>query len=384
MFMNPPKIVKLNGIKFKLVALVLVALSAYTVSGQNTPAPTDQQSPLNMLVLGDSIMWGQGLKTEHKSWHHVKVWLEKTTSRAVIERVEAHSGALIERSSSTERLTAPNAEVDLALPTLNEELDSALRFYSDGSKIDVVLISGCANDVGTQNLLNANATEEIDDMTEAKCGAPMERLLNRVTRSFPAARVIVTGYYPFFSEKTRNDFTVKGMVRRFFKIIAGTPKLSSKEVLARLTANSNEWYHASNRALKEAVRKANGGVDDERRRVMFAKIEFSPEHSFSAPETRLWELNRSPFRLLLVLLSFGKVLLPSNDEMRKQRSASCKEVFNQQPSETVEQKKEREKRRLLCRYAALGHPNQKGAVLYADAIMNLLKGTVGVTASNPP
>jgi hypothetical protein len=136
--------------------------------------------------------------------------------------------------------------------------------------------------------------------------------------------------------------------------------------------------------LKKPVRKANGGVDDERRRVMFAKIGFSPEHSFSAPETRLWELNRSPFRLLLVLLSFGKVLLPSNDEMRKQRSASCKEVFNQQPSETVEQKKEREKRRLLCRYAALGHPNQKGAVLYADAIMNLLKGTVGVTASNPP
>jgi hypothetical protein len=27
---------------------------------------------------------------------------------------------------------------------------------------------------------------------------------------------------------------------------------------------------------------------------------------------------------------------------------------------------------MLCRYASLGHPNKKGAVLYADAIIGLL------------
>jgi len=46
---------------------------------------------LNMLVLGDSILWGEGLKTEHKSWHQVKTWLEANTGRSVIERIEAHS-----------------------------------------------------------------------------------------------------------------------------------------------------------------------------------------------------------------------------------------------------------------------------------------------------
>jgi hypothetical protein len=84
--------------------------------------------------------------------------------------------------------------------------------------------------------------------------------------------------------------------------------------------------------------------------------------------------------MLLVILSFGKVPLPSNDEVRKQRSASCKEVFKEQPNETLAQKEEREKRRMLCRYAALGHPNRKGALLYADAIMSLMKGTIAVPA----
>jgi hypothetical protein len=87
--------------------------------------------------------------------------------------------------------------------------------------------------------------------------------------------------------------------------------------------------------------------------------------------------------MLLVLLSFGKIMLPSNDDVREQRSASCKEVFKRWDHETPEQKKDREKRRLLCRYAALGHPNRKGAMLYADAIMNLLKMSYPATASSP-
>ena len=368
-------------IRVSFAATCLVVFAAVTVFSQTS---TNQQTgrPLNMLVLGDSILWGQGLKTEHKSWYHVKVWLEKTTGRAVIEKVEAHSGAIIERSSAPESLPTPNPEVDVALPTLNEELDNAERFYSDRLGIDVVLVSGCANDVGTQNLLNATATEQIDEMTKAKCGLPMEKLLRRITTSFPAARVIVTGYYPFFSEKTRNDFILKALVRRFFKIIPGTPTLSSKELLERLTANSNAWYRASNNALSQAVQNVNSGLH--REQVMFAKIEFSPEHSFAAPQSYLWEFNRSPFRMVLVLLSFGKILLPANDEVRKQRSASCREFFKRQPSETDAQKKEREQRRLLCRYAALGHPNRKGALLYSDAILKILKTPFTVTASSSP
>jgi lysophospholipase L1-like esterase len=354
-----------------LIALVLEAPAAFC---QNTQTSPDRRAarPLHMLVLGDSIIWGQGLKAEHKSWYQVKRWLETNTGRTVIEKIEAHSGAVIERSSLTDNLTAKNPEVNVGLPTVNDEIDDALRFYSDGSRVDLVLLSGCGNDVGAQNLLNASGSEEIYRLTEAKCTSPVERLLRRIAKTFPAAEVIVTGYYPFFSEQTRNDFIMKALTRRFFKTNPGAPKMSSKGVLERLTTNSREWYQASNKALAEAVRKVNAELGG-RERVMFARIEFPPDYSFAARRTRLWGFNRSPFRMALVVLSFGRILLPSNDEVRRQRTAGCDEVYQRQPKETPEQKKQRQTGHMLCRYAALGHPNRKGALLYADAITNLLK-----------
>lgn len=369
--------------KRHVFAGLLVVLIAATALGQNTQASLDQQPrPFNLLVLGDSISWGQGLKTENKSWYHVKVWLEKNTGRPVIERIEAHSGAVIERRSATDKLTATNPEVNVALPTLNDELDSALRFYSDGSKVDVVLISGCGNDVGVQNLMNASGSEEVDRMTDAKCGPPVERLLHKVLTSFPIAQVIIIGYYPFFSEKTRNDFVLKGLAKRFLKTNPGAPNLGRKEVLERLTANSNAWYQASNKTLAEAVRKVNVGLDSGRQRLKFVRIDFPPEYSFATKETRLWGFDRSPFRMMLVFLSFGRILLPPNDEVRSQRKASCNEVFRPQPNETTEQKKERKHLSLLCRYAALGHPNRKGALLYAAAITDALKGALEIEESS--
>jgi hypothetical protein len=372
--------------KANLLSACVVVLVASGVFCQNPQGSLEQRAtrPLNLLVLGDSILWGQGLKTEHKSWYHVKLWLENNTGRPVVERIEAHSGAVIERSSLTDHLTSANREVNLGVPTVHEEIDSALKFYSDGSRIDLVLVSGCGNDVGVQNLLNASKTEEVDDMTRAKCGAPMEGLLRRIVAVFPSAQVIVTGYYPFFSNDTRNDFIVKAMARRFFKTQRNGSNMSSKEVFERLKVNSKQWYETSNKTLGAAVQKVNDEIGDNRGRVVFARIEFPADHSFAASKTRLWGFNRSPFRMMLVILSFGKILLPSNDEMRKQRSESCDELYRERANETSQQKKERNAQRSYCRYAALGHPNKKGALLYAETITSIIKSAIGVAALSVP
>src|SRR5256885_12584417 len=124
------------------------------------------------------------------------------------------SGTVIELASTDDRLSASNPEVNVALPTMNDQLDAAVKSYADASQVDLVLLSGCGNDVGVQNLLNASATAEINNLTAEKCGPPMERLLRRITTSFPSAVVIVFGYYPFFSERSRNDFILKGLTRR--------------------------------------------------------------------------------------------------------------------------------------------------------------------------
>jgi hypothetical protein len=270
--------------------------------------------------------------------------------------------------------------VNVGVPTLHDQIDAVLKAFPDRSKIDLVLVSGCGNDVGLQNLLNASKIEEVDDMTRAKCGPPMESLLRRIASSFPTAQIIITGYYPFFSDQTRNDFVVKGLGKRFFKVQPGFPKMSSKEMFARLKLNSKQWYETSNRTLSDAARKVNSEIG--RDRISFAKIDFPSEYSFAAPSTHLWGFNRSPFRMAILLLSFGRKLLPANDEVRSQRTASCNEVFRTRPNETTEEKRERKALRLSCRYAALGHPNKLGAMLYADAITNILKSSFVVTAAS--
>jgi hypothetical protein len=321
-------------------------------------------------------MWGQGLRSENKSWYQIKIRLAQHTGRSVIERIEAHSGALIEADRTGQASVPVDGEVNVARPTMVDQLQRALQHFVNGPEVDLVLVSGCANDVGSRNVLNAsNSTEDIRLMTEAKCGPPMERLLRRITSSFPTAYVIVTGYYPFVSEKTHNDMFMRALTKRFYKAVPGASKLSRESIFKQITANSDQWYRSSNRSLQEAVKTVNADliVSKSQGRVRFAEIDLLPEHSYRARRTRLWNFERSPIRKLMVILSFGKILLRPNDELRKQRTASCKEFWKASHREAPSQKKERKNEELLCRFAALGHPNREGALTYTKALVEQLK-----------
>jgi hypothetical protein len=66
-------------------------------------------------------------------------------------------------------------------------------------------------------------------------------------------------------------------------------------------------------------------------------------------------------------------LLRPNDQVRKQRYASCKAYWKALPTESETEKKERKNHELFCRYAALGHPNRQGASVYAQTISDQLE-----------
>jgi lysophospholipase L1-like esterase len=364
----------------RLCSVILVlCLVAPIAQSQNSPSGAQQKSAaraLNLLVLGDSIVWGQGLRSENKSRHHIKVWLARHTGSTVIERVEAHSGAVIEAGGPDENRVPLDGEVNVAVPSLIHQLERALRYYADGSEVDLVLLSGCANDVGARNVLNAAKTpEEIRLLTEAKCGPLMETFLRRVTYSFPRAYVIVTSYYQFISEKTRNDIFMRGLTKKYYRAIPGAADLTQKELFRRMIANSDQWHRSSNQSLSEAVQRVNAELAGTKSqgRVGFARVELLPEHSFRARKTELWDFESSPLRKLLVILSFGRVLLRPNDEVRKRRAASCKEYWKARPGDTPSQKNERKNEERLCRYASLGHPNRQGALAYTKAVEEQLK-----------
>jgi hypothetical protein len=367
---------------FLAALAAIIFISSLPVCSQSLKPVSDDKTDerqFNLLVLGDSIPWGQGLKDEHKAWYQVKTWLEDSGGRKVRERVEAHSGAVIGSPGDSGGNPAPplDGEVNRGLPSVNHQIDNALRAYADPSQVDLVLVDGCINDVDARRLLNAvNTPDSIRELAQEKCGPPVEAMLTKIMTSFPKAHVIITGYYPILSEKTASDLFMRAMVKRLY---TGTTRMKDKQLRTRLIDISREWYLATNQMLAGATRKvdAQSAARGSRQRALFAEIAFLPEYSFAAPQSRLWGFDASFLRKLLVVLTLGRVTLKTNDERRNQRGTSCKDTFKPPAHETKDQEKARKNRIMLCQLAAIGHPNREGASMYAEAIRGQLKVLVG-------
>ncbi len=357
-----------------LVFLVLAPPTVHAACPNQVEPPGDD--PLHMLVIGDSIMWGQGLRDEEKFSSRVQCWLEEKTNRTVKVEVEAHSGAVISGSFAAQtRFTSTDHEVNLSSPTINEQLDHAIKFYSDNrSSPELILMNGCINDVGVKNLLAASTPlEDLRTRVKQNCGEKMQLLLQRVRSSFPQAQVVVTSYYPIVSQQTADNAFLRLLVKELNNTSPEARHMSDKEMRQRLIVISEEWYKTSTASLAEAVRKTNG-ENESAPRVKFVEIQFGSEHTFAAPETLLWTFlfastNASGFAKIVVLLSFGTAAYKANDHVRESRIKSCEQAFKK-PMEK-EDKKTKEDRKdffLVCRYASLGHPNHMGSLIYTEAI----------------
>jgi len=365
-----------------IVGIILLLLLTSTAAFGDCPVNPSGGDPLQMLVIGDSIMWGQGLKDDEKFSSRVRCWLQQKTDREVKLHVEAHSGAVISGAASAPPLfSSLNGEVNMTSPTINDQLDHAIQFYKQNQTSPaLILMNGCINDVGVKNLLAASTPlEDLRAQARLNCGEKMHRLLGRVREGFPTAHVIVTGYYPIVSLQTADNAFLRLLVKKLNNQRPEARKMSDKEMRARLVAISDEWYQASTSSLLDAVTKINSGANSDAPKVRFAEIQFGPEHVFAAPETLLWTFlfastRASGFAKVVVLLSFGTAAYKANDHVRESRIKSCEETFKK-PKDIKEAKKEKEDREdlfLICRYASLGHPNNMGALIYTEAIKGQL------------
>jgi len=346
---------------------------------------------LHMAVLGDSIMWGQGLKQERKFWWRVKCWLEEKTGREVITKVVAHSGAHLDSTyQGPPKFSSTDGEVNLPYPTINQQLDGVLEYYGrQGPDVDLVLVDGCINDVDVSNLLDATASlQSMRERIQGPCRGGMESLLKRIARGFPNAQVLVTGYYRIVSEDTDDNAFLRQLVK---KINSGKPearRMTDRQMRQKLIAISELWFRESTASLEYAVSKANADVESSAGspRITFVEIGYAPEHAFAAASTLLWNFvfgstNLSGIRKLVVALSFGTAAYKPNDDVRESRVKSCNVTYKKPKGikETKAEKQYREERLMICRYASLGHPNQAGALIYAEAIKGKLQPLVNKT-----
>jgi lysophospholipase L1-like esterase len=332
-----------------------------------------------MLVIGDSILWGQGLKQERKIWWRIKCWLQEKTGRPVREKIQAHSGAAIEAAPNEHTLYSSDGEVPSYTPSVNQQVDEALAHYPDRGVVDLILVNGCINDVDVRHLLNsATRLETLEASIKEACGGRMQRLLRRTAREFPTAHLIVTGYYPIFSEETDHNRFTRMLAKKLSSRSANEEEMSDKEMRRRLVVISNLWHQVSTLSLSEAVQTVNAEFAPNPR-IHFAAVDFQPEHAFAAPESLLWSFkfastNLSGLRKAIVIVTLGTAAYKTNDQVRELRSKSCKQIHDRlkKKNETKSEKDIRESSYLACRYASLGHPNHMGALIYAESIKGQL------------
>jgi len=331
-----------------------VSVQVLLPTGESSNQITIELETFRVLVLGDSVSWGQGLR-EHEKFHtQVERWVRgQETGISVYKSVPAHSGAIIgigDDGSITDDIPEPLSqqpigEVPASFPTILQQCDSS---NERPETVDLILISAGINDVNIRRLFNPLlADQEILDLIERHCYNNMRTLLDRVVTKFSKARVVVTGYYPMFSEES--DLTLLGAVVSFLGVnVAGLPGGIAGTALslagrAKLIERSMLFLKHSSIALQNAVDEVNASLGEEPR-VLFAQPEFDKSHAILASDPWIFGINPD---------------LSLQDSIAAERGVACASVPSSRDDISTS----------VCPMASIGHPNAKGAAAYAEAIV---------------
>lgn len=292
-----------------------------------------------MLVLGDSVQWGQGLP-EHQKFHSlVQARIKARMGNiGVSKTVLAHSGANI-GVGDNRSLPPINGEVPTSYPTIMQQCDA---FTDAPDTVDLILVDGGINDINVTTILNPNVSPaDLRADVEKYCHLHMKELLAKITTKFKTAKVVVTGYFPIVTEETdiRLLETLLIAIGHSMAGQAGGWAMSRvKPTLVNLCRIFNNQSRAKLRAAVDETNAALGGEP----RVFFASPTFSKRNAVLAPDPWLWGINADSS--------------PQDNLVAGSRRVAC----NLNRSRTNLD---------ICKRASIGHPNVRGAREYAKAIV---------------
>ena len=327
--------------------------------------------PLRIVVFGDSVAWGNGLKETgdrgvvgHKFSAIIADWITVKLNRKVERTVFAHSAAAIQPRNGT-----PNpsdtwpGDVNSSYPLIPDQLKCLSA--DQRQTVKLVLIDGCINDVDAFGVVDpSHDVAWVTKATTAFCGDPVKNLLSQAASLYPNAVIVVSGYYPIISGKS-DIAPFLDFLRQFFP---HNPALMSWQVEARKSRNfsvvqppellaalgtsaenSTKFYELSNQLLYDAADAANKQLAE--KRVFFVKIPFTAENAFGASNSLLWPIPGTSF-------SNGTL---GFDEEYGDRWAACWDAYGADLSGAG-----------ICHVDATAHPNVQGAQLYANEIEKVL------------
>jgi hypothetical protein len=299
----------------------------------SNPSVANAQSPV-MLVMGDSVTWGQGLEDGNKFYRLVFDQLSQTYP-GLQAAMRAHSGAVIGAGINSKWPSLPG-EIPVSGPTIFDQCNQ----YAEPSAVRVILMNGGINDVDLRVLLNpATQASSLSDLIEQYCYRDMKLLLQTVAAKFsdPQCRIILLGYYPILSENSEQHgipFLLKAR---------GIP---NAEVLMRSAGVSDprdlavRFWRESDLCLKAAAAEVNQTFNN---RITYILPPFEARNALFESDPWLWSVGMD---------------LAAEDEVVDQRTEACIRLV---PGWLDCQ---------ICRRASVGHPDPTGAIKYYEAIMS--------------
>lgn len=359
------------------------------------PLPHANAKDLNIIAVGDSVVWGNGDDLSHKFTLNVAQAVADQTLRSVHLLSFAHSGAALVSTSGA--LVPSLGGIDQGDPNSSQP---NIQWSADCSAqalpaAEIVLVDGCINDVGAENIaipwpFNWTSVEQIRDRVFANCAEPVDTLLGTFRRLLPNATIILNSYFLIVSDKSMpllktgvvpTEFTPKREEDRLTQMQDRLFTANGKELalqaerahgLPSWSARSAEFYNDTIDCFGWAVARANGlnppplpssDADHHCPSVSLNPHKATPsshtylaivpnvaENAYGTPHTHLWKL---PIPFLWWTLR--------KDEVFNKRAVICKKLYSS------------EKDRLPCRIDATAHPNLLGSDDYKNAVLHQLE-----------
>ncbi len=356
-----------------------------------------------MLSVGNSLMWGQGLRPENRFREIVRSRLTQEAD-PVVELSMARSGAKLHPANNP---NVDNFDITISNSLDNPPIDpiyaasgftrevphpslTSIRQLVDAEKIltnaapeagpeDIrwILLDGGINDVGIEGILAP--FEAYNDgyflsgwsswiLDQAKVvQKEMEETLHEAMSLFPNAVIVVNGYFPIFSYHSIGSLTKiqsVGLLHGISNLV-----LTNPIGLDALASASTAWFAASNTHLRRAIRNVLN--EHPNRTILFARSQIEGSHTLFSPDTWLWGYDAIPDDIPDTLDHWVQWLAGATpeDEVIQERIDRCN-VLAQGAGEAIP-----------CRLASIGHPNIAGAHDYARSIIEALEDA-GVISSD--
>jgi hypothetical protein len=309
-----------------------------------------------MAVIGDSIIWGEGLQSPDKIHSLVETY-EQTLhpGMSVYKTVKAHTGAILSWGAAISGIEH-DGDIPQDYPSIQQQANS-LSTLPNAATVDLILVTACANDVGFEHFLDPLATQtSIAARVSQYCLNDMTAFLASTAAHFPAAKIIVGGYFQGISLDSDPAYFIhitgvlyglknnRGLGPKALAVAVGISQANTPLVAG------NAGYFASQANLRLAQAVAAANVPLTPHRIFFADPGFGPANAANASNAWVFGLSGFP------------VPGPTDSSAAlSRRTTQCAAVYNTSSFDYM-----------FCRLASTGHPNETGATKYFNAMQPFL------------